>query len=113
MNILFLHDVADKVGNPGIIGAIAAGLAMFALLAGVAQVKKKNLPPNFPADADAAQAKYALAFTQLQEALPDSDPDKIDTLVQALKNNPAAVLSLSAFDQYRKHKKPVKGALKR
>lgn len=107
MNPLFLHDVADKVGNPGIIGAIAAGLATLALLAGVAQVKKKNLPQNFPADPDAAQAKYGLAFTQLQEALTDS-ADKTDNLLQALKNNPAAQLSISAFGQYRKSKGAIK-----
>jgi hypothetical protein len=109
MNPLFLHDVADKVGNPGIIGAIAAGLATLALLAGVAQVKKKNLPQNFPADPDAAQAKYGLAFTQLQEALTDSaDNDRTDNLLQAMKNNPAAQLSISAFGQYRKSKGAIK-----
>lgn len=61
-----LHDVADKVGVLGLVGAVAAGLAAFALLSGVAQLKRKTLPKAFPGDAEALQTKYYLAYKQLE-----------------------------------------------
>mgnify|MGYP000042663294 CR=1 FL=1 len=63
---LTLHDVADKVGVLGLVGAVAAGLAAFALLAGVAQLKRKAMPRAYPGDAEALQTKYLLAFKQLK-----------------------------------------------
>ncbi|MFA6210703.1 MAG: hypothetical protein WCT03_21135 [Candidatus Obscuribacterales bacterium] len=98
-DLLYAHDVAEKVGNPGVIGAIAAGLAMFALLSGVAKIKRKSVAKEFPADPEALQAKYLLAFRQLQDATKDS-PEGVDGLLKALKSNPAAYMALEAFGQY-------------
>jgi hypothetical protein len=99
LNYLFAHDVADKVGNPGVIGAIAAGLAMFALLSGVAKIQRKSLPKEFPADPEALQAKYLLAYRQLQDASEES-PEGVKGLLTALKGNPAAYMALEAFGKY-------------
>lgn len=99
VDLLYAHDVAEKVGNPGVIGAIAAGLAMFALLSGVAKIKRKSVAKEFPADPEALQAKYLLAFRQLQDASKDS-PEGVDGLLKALKNNPAAYMALEAFGKY-------------
>ncbi len=99
LNYLFAHDVADKVGNPGVIGAIAAGLAMFALLSGVAKIQRKSLPKEFPADPEALQAKYLLAYRQLQDATKES-PEGVKGLLTALKGNPAAYMALEAFGKY-------------
>jgi hypothetical protein len=99
LNYLFAHDVADKVGNPGVIGAIAAGLAMFALLSGVAKIQRKGLPKEFPADPEAMQAKYLLAYRQLQDASKES-PEGVKGLLTALKGNPAAYMALEAFGKY-------------
>jgi hypothetical protein len=99
LNYLFAHDVADKVGNPGVIGAIAAGLAMFALLSGVAKIQRKSLPKEFPSDPEALQAKYLLAYRQLQDATKES-PEGVKGFLTALKGNPAAYMALEAFGKY-------------
>lgn len=104
MNFLFIHDVAEKVGNPGVIGAIAAGLAMFALLSGVAKLRRKSLPKEFPGDPEALQAKYLLAFRQLEDAS-NASPKGVPGLLQALKANPAAHLALEAFGKYQSKQK--------
>ena len=99
MNFLFIHDVAQTVGNPGVIGAIAAGLAMFALLSGVAKIQRKGLPKEFPGDPEAQQAKYFLAFKQLEDAS-NASPEGVKGLLTALKTNPAAYMALEAFGRY-------------
>ncbi len=85
-NSYLLHDVADKVGVLGLLGAVAAGLAAFALLSGVAQLKRKSLPKAFPGDAEALQTKYFLAYKQLEHlqdegALP-GDTDAAEQLAR-------------------------------
>lgn len=110
LNSLLIHDVADKVGNPGVIGAIAAGLAMIALLSGVAKIQRKSVPNDFPDDPEALQPKYLLAFRQLQDASNDS-PEGVKGLLTALKTNPAAYMALDAFGKYQSKQKalPKKG----
>ncbi|MBP9094099.1 hypothetical protein KBI23_23985 [bacterium] len=110
LNHLFVHDVAERVGNPGVIGAIAAGLAMFALLSGVAKIQRKSVPKEFPGDPEALQAKYLLAFRQLEDASNDS-PEGVKGLLTALKTNPAAYMALEAFGKYKSKQKtlPEKG----
>jgi len=104
LDYLFIHDVAAKVGSPGLIGAVAAGLATFALISGVAQLKRKSLPKAFPGDPEALQPKYFLAFKQLENE--QSSPGD---LVEGARTNAAEELALSAFDHYSK----PKGTLKR
>ena len=106
LDIIFMHDVADKVGNPGVIGAIAAGLAMIALWSGVAKLKSKSLTKEFPSDPEALQAKYLLAFNQLEDASKES-PEGIPPLLQALRANPAAHLALEAFGRYKQNLIPT------
>lgn len=105
-NHLFMHDVAEKVGNPGVIGAIAAGLAMFALLSGVAKIQRKSLPKQFPGDPEALQAKYLLAFRQLEDAS-NASPEGVKGLLTSLKTNPAAYMALEAFGKYQNKQKSL------
>lgn len=100
LTLMQLHDVLDKVGSTGVWGAVAAGLAAIALFAGIARLKRQDLPANFPKDPEAAQAKYALAYSQLEEAIA-SNPGGADDLINALKGRAAAQLSLSAFVEAR------------
>jgi hypothetical protein len=100
LTLMQLHDVLDKVGNTGVWGAVAAGLPPTALFAGIARLKRHDLPANFPKDPEAAQAKYALAYSQLEEAIA-SNPGGAEDLINALKGRAAAQLSLSAFVEAR------------
>ena len=109
LDYLFIHDVAAKVGNPGLIGAVAAGLATFALISGVAQLKRTSLPKSFPGDAEALQPKYFLAFKQLENEHSASGGS-----AEGARTNAAEQLALSAYSQYSKSEElKAKGTLKR
>lgn len=98
-----IHDVLTKVGQTGLLAALAAGLAAVALYSGTARLARKSLPEGFPADTEAAQAKYELAYRQLEEAT-GNNPQGIDELISALKGQPAAQLSLQAFSEAKSYK---------
>jgi len=82
-----MHDVADKVANPGIIAAFAAGLAALALACRPHAQSKIASPPGFPKDAGARLPKYISAFWQLaSQSAVGKVPEKTDTAEQyALK----------------------------
>jgi hypothetical protein len=92
-----MHDVADKVGNLGIIGSFAAGLAALALACRPRAQSKVASPEGFPKDPAARLPKYIAAFWQLasQSAVAPA-PENTDTAEQyALKifNEARGVLS--------------------
>jgi hypothetical protein len=82
-----MHDVADKVGDPGIIGAFAAGLAALALACRPRAQSKVASPEGFPKDPSARLPKYIAAFWQLASHSAEGQvPEKTDTAEQyALK----------------------------
>lgn len=90
-----MHDVLEKVGGTGLLGAAAAFLAAVALFCGTAKIRRKDLPTGFPRDPEAAQAKYQLAYKQLEEAV--AKTERTDELIDALKGHTAAQLSLRTF----------------
>ncbi len=60
-----MHDVADKVGNAGMIGAIAAAIAAIALACRSRGAKMDRGPVGFPSDPNMALQKYQNAYSQL------------------------------------------------
>lgn len=60
-----MHDVADKVGDAALVGAIAAGIAALALACRTRGPRLDKRPVGFPADANATLAKYENAYLQL------------------------------------------------
>ncbi len=60
-----MHDVADKVGNAGLIGAIAAAVAALALSCRSRGAKMDRDPAGFPSDPNMALKKYQTAYSQL------------------------------------------------
>jgi hypothetical protein len=97
------HDVLEKVGNPGILGALGAGLSAVALYFGLARVHKKALPSKFPGDPEASQTKYILAFNQLNDAFAEQEIN--EATLAALDKQPALKLCTEAFQTYLKRKK--------
>lgn len=98
----YIRDLATTIGSSGAISAmcaLAAGLAAIALAAGVARLPKKNVPEHFPADAEARQGKYALAFSQLEEAR-QGHPEGLTNIIASMKGQPAAALGLQAFEEF-------------
>lgn len=89
MGYVTLHDVADKVGNAGLIGAVGAALAALAMACRVRGSKKAN-PIGFPDDANASTAKFQEAYAQLVSQA---------TILRPLKTNQEAIdYALIAFD---------------
>jgi hypothetical protein len=88
---------------------LAAGLATFALLSGVAKMQKRSLPAGFPGDPEAAVPKYDLAFRQLEETYQQHIQED-GQLPWSGTTRPSIVLSDGAFASYKKpdsvHKKP-------
>lgn len=98
----YIRDLATTLGSSGAISAmcaLAAGLAAIALAAGVARLPKKSVPEHFPADAEARQGKYALAFSQLAEAR-QGHPEGLTNIIASMKGQPAAALCLQAFEEF-------------
>ncbi|CAN5652162.1 hypothetical protein BH10CYA1_BH10CYA1_15040 [soil metagenome] len=60
-----MHDVADKVGDAALIGAIAAAMAALALACRTRGQKLDVRPTGFPRDANARLKKYESAYLQL------------------------------------------------
>jgi len=60
-----MHDVADKVGDAALVGAIAAAIAALALACRTRGSRLDKRPVGFPADANATLAKYENAYLQL------------------------------------------------
>lgn len=97
-----LHDLATTVGNAAAISvlcAMSAGLAAVSLLAGVARLKRNDLPEDYPGDAEALQTKYVLAFEQLNDARKEN-PNGLKNLIAGLRGQPGPALCLTAFDQF-------------
>lgn len=97
-----LHDLATTVGNAAAISvlcAMSAGLAAVSLLAGVARLKRQDLPQDYPGDAEALQTKYVLAFEQLNDARKEN-PNGLKNLIAGLRGQPGPALCLTAFDQF-------------
>ncbi len=60
-----MHDVADKVGDAALVGAIAAALAALALSCRTRGPKLEKPPTGFPSDPNATLKKYENAYLQL------------------------------------------------
>ncbi len=71
-----MHDVADKVGDAALIGAIGAAIAALALACRTRGPKLDVRPTGFPRDANATLKKYENAYLQLvsKSAEPASQP---------------------------------------
>jgi hypothetical protein len=114
MDIIQLHSMTNALGTIGfllpILASIAAGLATFALLAGVSKMHRKSLPPGFPRDAEAALPKYDMAFRQLEETYQQHIQED-GQLPWSGTMRPSLVLSDGAFATFKKpasvQRKPV------
>ena len=60
-----MHDVADKVGDAALVGAIAAAIAALALACRTRGPKLDARPVGFPKDPNATLKKYENAYLQL------------------------------------------------
>ncbi len=60
-----MHDVADKVGDAALIGALGAAIAALALACRTRGAKLDVRPTGFPSDANATLKKYENAYLQL------------------------------------------------
>lgn len=75
-----MHDVADKVGDAALIGAIGAAIAALALACRTRGPKLDVRPTGFPRDANATLKKYENAYLQLvsksaeRQSQPDGEP---------------------------------------
>ncbi|HEY9682256.1 MAG TPA: hypothetical protein V6C89_16415 [Drouetiella sp.] len=74
-----MHDVADKVGDAALVGAIAAAIAALALACRTRGPKLEQRPVGFPRDPNATLAKYENAYLQLvsksaEQPLQNSEP---------------------------------------
>ena len=97
-----MHDLAATIGSSGAICAIcslAAGLAAVSLSQGTARIKKDGLPRSFPGDPEALQSKYALAFSQLEEAR-KGNPMGLTEIINNMRGQPAPALCLQAFEEF-------------
>jgi hypothetical protein len=85
-----LYDVADKVGNAGLIGAVGAALAALAMACRGRGSSKAANPVGFPNDASASVTKYQSAYSQLVSQA---------TIMRPLKTNLEALdYALLAFE---------------
>ena len=104
-----LHELSTIIGNSaalGILSAVAAGLAALALLCGVSRVGRRDLPPDYPGDAEAQLDKYVAPFRQLEQAGKGSS-EEVEELLEKLKSQPAAHLGLTAFQRFAASRKPA------
>lgn len=60
-----MHDVADKVGDAALVGAIAAAIAALALSCRTRGPRLDKAPTGFPSDPNATLKKYENAYLQL------------------------------------------------
>jgi hypothetical protein len=91
MDIARLHDgaMALQFGlRLPLVAGIVAGLCMLAFISGLSRLRHKNLPPGFPADPEAAQPKYVLAYSHLREG---KETDLALAVKIATANNQSAV----------------------
>lgn len=88
-----MHDVADKVGDAALVGAIAAAIAALALACRSRGAKLEQRPVGFPSDPNATLAKYENAYLQLVSK--SSEPSN------SLQGQPSTALehALVAFEQ--------------
>jgi hypothetical protein len=86
-----------------ILASVGAGLATFALLSGTARIIREK-DSQLPSDPEVAQAKYALAFDQLNTGAEVPDPPEAGATGQGS----AIYLALGAFEQYQTATQAVK-----
>jgi len=96
-----VHDVADKVGDAALVGAIAAAIAALALACRTRGAKLDVRPTGFPRDANATLKKYENAYLQLVSKSAES--------LSLSQSEPSSAIeyALIAFEQA---KGPSKGA---
>jgi len=99
MDVAQINEIAATSWTYGqwlpVAAGCAAGIAAFALFAGFSKLHRKTWPARFPADPDAGQPKYALAFRQLTESA-DVVPDG-STKITADPGRPAVMLCVASF----------------
>lgn len=88
-----MHDVADKVGDAALIGAIGAALAALALACRTRGAKLDVRPTGFPRDANATLKKYENAYLQLVNKSADPSMQPVGEPSSALD------YALMAFEQ--------------
>ncbi len=88
-----MHDVADKVGDAALIGAIGAAIAALALACRTRGPKLDVRPTGFPRDANATLKKYENAYLQLVSKSAETSLQPRDEPTSALD------YALIAFEQ--------------
>jgi hypothetical protein len=96
-----VHDVADKVGDAALVGAIAAAIAALALACRTRGAKLDVRPTGFPRDANATLKKYENAYLQLVSKSAETPS------LSSSEPSSAIEYALIAFEQAKGASKPA------